>query len=257
MKYKVTYREYSRPLFIFNCGGSQDARASFVGNTFFSKETGTYFNQSSFAKAIQTENAIIVLDELTRISHDGLNILIPVVDPTQRYLRLDEAENTPVIPVAESVSFIATANIGSEYTATRVLDKAMSARFPVKIEMSPLTRDELLQLICVLYPTLKIDKASIIYNLCEIAEKTIKESKKSDSRISTIIPTGTVLNMVQLAVDGFTLNEIAEMTIYPDYPDDIDVDSERTFMRQLVEGFLPKQGAKKPLHDPTNNNIGI
>jgi len=251
MKYKVTYREYSHPLFVFNCGSSQDARAMFIGNTFFSKELGTYFNQSSFVRAIQTKNAIIVLDELTRISHDGLNILIPVVDPTQRYLRLDEAENTPVISVADGVCFIATANIGSEYTATKVLDRAMATRFPVKVEMLPLDREELIQLINVLYPSLDTKKGSLMWNLCDISHKTVNELKKEEPRLTSLIPTGAVVEMAQLVMDGFNLDEIAEMTMYPDFPDEGGADSERTYIRQIVEGYSPKKGAKNPLNDPS------
>ena len=254
-EYKVKYKKYERPLVVFNCGSSQDARAMFIGNTFFSKEKGTYFNQSSFVRAIQTKNAIIVLDELTRITHDGLNILIPVVDPTQRYLRLDESEDSPVISVADGVCFIATANIGSEYTATKVLDKAMAARFPVKVEMLPLTRDELISLISILYPNLDIKKGSPVWNICDISHKTVTELKKDEPRLTSLIPTGAVVEMAQLVSDGFTLEEVAEMTIYPDYPDDGGADSERTFIKQIVEGYLPKVGAKNPLNDPTKKVI--
>jgi len=52
-----------------------------------------------------------------------------VLDPEQHYLRLDEAVNSPTIKVAENVSFVGTANIGSEYTATRVMDRALMDRF--------------------------------------------------------------------------------------------------------------------------------
>ena len=47
-----------------------------------------------------------------------------VLDGGQRYLRLDEAEGSPIVNVAEGVTFIATANIGNEYTSTRVMDRA-------------------------------------------------------------------------------------------------------------------------------------
>ena len=45
-----------------------------------------------------------------------------VLDGGQRYLRLDEAEGSPIVDV-EGVTFIATANIGNEYTSTRVMDR--------------------------------------------------------------------------------------------------------------------------------------
>lgn len=239
------------PFFVFDLGGTQDARATLIGNTVFKKETGTIFHPSEFVKAIKTPGALILLDELTRGNHDTWNILIPVLDPTRRCLRLDETEDSAVVKV-EDVCFAGTANIGSEYTATKVLDKAMAGRFPVKVEMAPLEKTELLNLIKIKFPKLKTDKGSTIYNLCEIADKTIKEVRKDEARLSSIIPTGTVLEMAQLVEDGFCLEEIAEMTIFPDYPDDQGVDSERTYIKQMVEGYIPKVGAKNPLRDPAN-----
>ena len=242
------------PFFVFNCGGGQDARATLIGNTVFKKDTGTLFCKSQFVEAIQTKNAIVLLDELTRGSHDFWNILIPTLDSTQRYLRLDEDEHSPVIKVDDSVCFIATSNIGSEYTSTRTLDRAMAARFPVKVEMLPLNRDELLHLIKILYPGLTIDKGSPTWNICDIAHKTITELKKDEPRLSCFIPTGAVLEMAQLIEDGFTLAEIAEMAIYPDYSDEGGVESEKIFIKQIIEGYISKPGAKTPLNDPTNKN---
>jgi Holliday junction resolvasome RuvABC ATP-dependent DNA helicase subunit len=246
---KAVARVLSVPFFVFDMGGSQDARATLIGNTTFKKETGTVFHPSPFVTAIQTRGAVILLDELTRGNHDAWNILMPVLDPTRRCLRLDEKEDSAVVNV-EEVCFAATANIGSDYTATKTVDKALAARFPVKVEMCPLEKEELLNLIKVKFPNIKTSQGSTIYNLCEIADKTIRELRKDEPRLSSIIPTGSVLEMAQLVEDGFNLEEISEMTIYPDYPDDQGVDSERTFIKQLVEGYSPKKGAKNPLHDP-------
>ena len=76
-----------RPIFIFNLGSTQDARATLIGNIGFKRESGTYFASSEFVQAIQTPNAIVLLDELTRANHDAWNILMPVLDPTLRFLR--------------------------------------------------------------------------------------------------------------------------------------------------------------------------
>ncbi len=237
------------PFFAFNLGSTQDARATLIGNTTLKKDVGTVFNPSEFVRAIQTEGAIILLDELTRAHHDSWNILMPVLDPTLRFLRLDEREDSGVIKVG-NVCFAGTANIGSEYTATKVLDKAMAARFPVKVEMQPLTRGELLQLIRVVFPALAIHERSPVWNLCDIADKTVKELKKDEPRLTSLIPTGAVMEMAQLVADGFTLEEIAEMAIFPDFPDDGGADSERTYIKQIVDGYIPKTGAKIPLRDP-------
>ena len=122
---KSLVKALDRPDFYFNLGATQDPRSTLVGNVHFDKETGTFFSESQFVKAIQTENAVILLDELTRAHPDAWNILMSVLDSTQRYMRLDETSDQKEIKVANGVTFIATANIGAAYTATRVLDKAM------------------------------------------------------------------------------------------------------------------------------------
>lgn len=240
--------------FYFNMGSTQDARAMLIGNTFFKKDAGTIFASSQFVKAITTENSFILLDEITRGHHDAWNILMPVIDPTQRYLRLDETETSEVIPVAKGVTFMATANIGTEYTATKVLDKAVSARFPVKVEMEPLSKADEVKLINFNNPNATDEEKETFVSICEIAEHTRKQYKKEDGKITTFIPTGAVIEMAELVGDGFELSEIAEVAIYPDYSPDGGVDSERTYIKQLVQKYIEPPKTKNPINDPLKQN---
>ena len=114
MAAKSLVNSLDRPDFYFNMGSTQDPRATLIGNVHFDKKKGTYFSESLFVKAIQTPNAVILLDELSRAHPDAWNILMTVLDQGQRYLRLDEASGQETIPVAEGVTFVATANIGNE-----------------------------------------------------------------------------------------------------------------------------------------------
>lgn len=135
-----------RPFFYFNMGSTQDARSALIGNTHFEKDTGTIFAESTFIRAIQTPGAVILLDEISRAHHDAANIMMTVLDSLQRYLRLDERKDSAVVKVAEGVCFIGTANIGNQYTATRVMDRALMDRFSVKIEMDFLDKQSELNL---------------------------------------------------------------------------------------------------------------
>ena len=141
MAAKSLVNSLDRPDFYFNLGATQDPRATLIGNTHFDKKKGTYFSEALFVKAIQTPNAVILLDELSRAHPDAWNILMTVLDNGQRYLRLDEGEGQETINVAEGVTFVATANIGNEYTSTRVMDKALMDRFII-VEMDVLNSDE-------------------------------------------------------------------------------------------------------------------
>ena len=223
-----------RPNFYFNLGATQDPRATLIGNVHFDKSKGTYFSESLFVKAIQTPNAVILMDELTRAHPDAWNILMTVLDQGQRYLRLDEADGQNTIKVADGVCFVATANIGNEYTATRQLDKALLDRFTV-IEMDLLTDEEEHGLLAYLFPT--VDSA-MLHNVAKIAFMTRSEAATDNPRISSGVSTRTSVEIAGLLFDGFSLEESADITIYPQYDADGGVDSERTFVKQIVQKFI-------------------
>ena len=204
-----------------------------IGNTHFSKEEGTYFSEALFVKAIQTPNAVILLDELSRAHPDAWNILMTVLDAGQRYLRLDEASSQATINVADGVTFIATANIGNEYTSTRVMDKALMDRFTI-IEMDLLNKDEEADLLKYMFPLVKSDDLA---NIAGITEMTRKECSNEESRLTAPVSTRTAVEIASLLFDGFTLEEAAQITIYPQYSADGGVDSERTFVKQIVQKF--------------------
>ena len=235
MAAKSVVNALDRPDFYFNLGATQDPRATLIGNTHFNKETGTTFSEALFVKAIQTENAVILLDEMSRAHPEAHNILMTVLDEGQRYLRLDEAEGAPTVKVAKGVTFIATANIGNEYTATRVMDRALIDRFII-VEMDVLDSTEEAALLKYLYP--KLD-GKAIQGIAGIVGDTRIEIAGESPRISTHISTRASVEMAGLIYDGFTLEEAATVLIYPQYDAAGGLDSERTFVKQLVQKYIP------------------
>ena len=223
----------NRPEFYFNLGATQDPRGTLIGNTHFKKEEGTMFSESLFVKAIQTKDAIILLDEISRAHPEAWNILMTVLDSGQRYLRLDEHQDAPTIKVAEGVTFVATANIGNEYTATRAMDRALVDRFII-VEMDTLDKEQESGLLKDLHPGVTQEQAD---NIAEIASMTRKEVKGDAPRITNSISTRISVEMAGLLEDGFTLAESAEVCIYPFFDEDGGVDSERTFMKQVVQKY--------------------
>ena len=223
-----------RPDFYFNLGATQDPRATLIGNVHFEKSKGTYFSESLFVKAIQTPNAVILLDELSRAHPEAWNILMTVLDSGQRYLRLDEQDGQGTINVAEGVTFIATANIGNEYTSTRVLDKALMDRFTI-IEMDVLSNDEELGLLQYMFPNVDIE---LLDAVSQISHQTRVEASNENPRLTSGVSTRTSVEIAGLLFDGFSLPEASEITIYPQYSNDGGIDSERTFVKQLVQRFV-------------------
>ena len=234
MAAKSLVNSLDRPDFYFNLGATQDPRSTLIGNTHFEKSKGTYFSESLFVKAIRTPNAVILIDELSRAHPDAWNILMTVLDSGQRYLRLDEADGAETVDVAEGVTFVATANIGNEYTSTRVMDKALMDRFII-VEMDVLNDEEEHGLLSYMFP--HVD-SELLKSVAEISHLTRTESKSDAGKISTGISTRTSVELSGLLYDGFALDEAAEVTIYPQYADDGGVDSERTFIKQLVQKYV-------------------
>ena len=223
-----------RPDFYFNLGATQDPRATLIGNVHFDKKKGTYFSESLFVKAIQTPNAVILLDELSRAHPEAWNILMTVLDSGQRYMRLDEQDGQATINVAEGVTFIATANIGNEYTSTRVLDKALMDRFTI-IEMDVLSNEEELGLLQYMFPNVDTE---LLDAVSQISHQTRVEASNENPRLTSGVSTRTSVEIAGLLFDGFSLPEASEITIYPQYSNDGGIDSERTFVKQLVQRFV-------------------
>ena len=254
MAAKSLVNALDRPDFYFNLGATQDPRSTLIGNTHFDKKKGTYFSESLFVKAISTPNAVILLDELSRAHPDAWNILMTVLDNGQRYLRLDEADGSETVKVAEGVTFVATANIGNEYTSTRVMDKALMDRFII-VEMDVLTDDEEHGLLTYMFP--HVD-GELLKAVAEISHLTRTESKSDAGKISNGISTRTSVELAGLLFDGFGLDEAAEVTVYPQYSDDGGVDSERTFIKQLVQKYI-SDGSSDDLFNEDeieSNNVG-
>jgi len=233
MAAKSVVNSLDRPDFYFNLGATQDPRSTLIGNTHFDTTKGTYFSKSLFVEAIQTPNAVILLDELSRAHPDAWNILMTVLDYGQRYLRLDEQSGSDTIKVADGVTFVATANIGNEYTSTRVMDKALMDRFTI-VEMDVLSEADENSLLNYMFPN--VDSV-VLGNVAKIANLTRVESSSDTARITSGISTRTTVELCGLLYDGFSLKEAAEVSIYPQYDSTGGVDSERTFVKQIVQKF--------------------
>lgn len=224
----------NRPFFYFNLGATQDPRATLIGNTHF-KAGETIFDESAFIKAIQTDNAVILLDELSRAHPEAWNILMTVLDEGQRYLRLDENIDSPIVNVAPGVSFIATANIGTEYTSTRVLDRALMDRFEI-IEVDILTLSQEEDLLSKRFGT-QVSPA-LIHSVADIADATRKEWRAEEGKLSTMISTRMTVRVCELLADGFTLSEATEVAVIPFFDASGGADSERTFVKQIIQKHM-------------------
>ena len=233
-------KQLDKKIFYFNLGSTQDVRSAIIGNTYF--KDGTYFEESAFVTALKTPNTIILLDEISRANPEAWNILMPVLDANISKLRLDEKENSPVIDVADGVSFISTANIGFEYTSARMLDRALVDRFSI-VEMDTLDKEQEMKLLAMKYSKLnpQVNEA-----LCDISFRIRMECERENSKLSSTLSTRTLIEAAEMSIDDFSIDEIAELIFYPQYPEEGGTDSERIYVRQLVQKYIQK-GTKENL----------
>ena len=227
-------RVMDRPFFYFNLGATQDPRSTLIGNTHFNKETGTYFAQSTFVKAIQTEGAVILLDELSRAHPEAWNILMTVLDESQRYLRIDESPDTEVVKVADGVSFLATSNEGIQYTSTRKVDFALADRFAI-LEMDILSKLQQQSLIRHACP--KIDDKTVEI-LTSIYDQINTELATNNGKIQTRMSTRSMIRAARHICDGFSINEALDLCIYPYFDGEGGLDSERTFVQIIAQKYV-------------------
>lgn len=226
MVYKIA-EMLGRPVHYVNLGSTQDARTSLLGSMHYNKENGTYFKKSEFINAIQQPNTIILMDELSRANFEAKNILLPALDTNLRTLTIEETNE--VIEIDPTVTFFATANIGSKYSATRMIDRAMLDRFYLT-EVETLSSEENRELLNNKFP-LNIDENT---KLAKIFDKVNSEYRDEESMISQFLSTRVLIEAASLAQDGFTVNEIKEQLVLPLFEGG-NFESERSYVNQIFE----------------------
>jgi hypothetical protein len=80
--------------------------------------------------------------------------------------------------------------------------------------------------------------SAVLKSVAEIAYATRTESKSETGRVSSGVSTRTSVEMAGLMYDGFGLDEAAEVCVYPQYSEDGGMESERTYIKQLVQKYV-------------------
>jgi hypothetical protein len=115
----------------------------------------------------------------------------------------------------------------------------MLDRFASVVEMEPLSKDDENALLTMTYPEVNPEHITAI---AEIADHTRQQVKSEDPKVTTSISSRITVEMAGLLNDGFSLAETAEACIYPFFSNAGGNDSERTYMKQLVQKYLPVTG---------------
>jgi len=207
-----------------------DPRTSLVGTTQFDPQSGTYFVNSRFVKAIHTPNTLVLLDELNRAENDVTNVLLSLLDG-QRTLSIDESGLTPVVNVATGVCFFATLNVGNgHYAGTKPLEPALRDRFGTIFTMDHLPKDREANL---LIRRERISAADA-HLLVKIADSQRQLFKNGDFSVS-------ISTRMLIATAGkaqfMPIQEAIRYSILGHFSESGGESSDRTRMRQLLQKF--------------------
>jgi MoxR-like ATPase len=150
---------------------------------------------------------VILLDELSRAPLMTNNILFPCLDVRRQLpVEIADSHHDRVIKVHPECTFIATANIGSEYSGTNEIDAALLNRFlPLQLDYLPANIEQE-----ILTIRTKIDSQSAAEVVARF--NTIRMAY-NENRISKTVSTRELIACGELIADGFTVNEALDFVV--------------------------------------------
>ena len=208
---------------IYDMGAMHDPIAGLLGVHRLEKGESV-FDYAKFVQDVQ-KPGIIVLDELNRAPQGAMNILYPCLD-RRRMLPVEVASSKVArfVPVHPQCVFIATANVGAEYTGTNTIDKALLNRFFL-VEM-PYLKPNIESLLLTKRTGIDIETAKII---AKIANELRSHNK--NGKISQSVSTRETIMIGELISDGWTALDAMKACILPLYDE-----GDRDFVLKLILG---------------------
>jgi len=207
---KEVCKRMKKKLYIFDMGSMIDPISSLLGVHRLVKG-GSVFDYAKFTKVIQ-EPCVILFDELSRASLASMNILFPCLDD-RRTLSVEIAGSEDIrdIKVHPEVTFMATANVGIEYSGTNSMDRALVNRFfPLELGCIPNTEETE-----VLIKRTGVDKESSKL-IVKVADN-IRSLCTNKQEISTSLSIRETLMVAKLVSDGWDLGKAMELIYLPLY----------------------------------------
>lgn len=194
---------------IYDMGSMQDPLTDLLGS--HRLENGSsVFDYAKFVEDVQNPG-VILLDELSRAPLMTNNILFPCLDSRRQLpIEIADSHHDRIVKVHPECTFIATANIGSEYSGTNEIDAALLNRFlPLQLDYLPANIE-----VEILKIRTHIDDNSAI----EVVSKFNRiRSAYKDSQISKSVSTRELIACGELIHDGFSISESIDFVVCQKY----------------------------------------
>lgn len=206
---KVLCDKLGLKLHIFDMGSMMDPISSLLG-VHRLEAGGSIFDYAKFTQVIQ-EPCVILLDELSRAPQSAMNILFPCLDD-RRSLSIEIACGKGIreIKIHPEVTFIATANVGAEYSGTNSMDRALVNRF-FTLELGYIPAKEESAVLSKRTGISKADSDMIVKVAGNIRNLASKQEVSSSPSIRE------TLMVAELVADGWTLGQAMQMVYLPLY----------------------------------------
>ena len=193
---------------VYDMGSMYDPVAGLLGVHRLQKGGVSVFDYAKFTRDI-SKPGVVLLDELSRAPVTTNNILFPCLDSRRKLpVEIAGGEDLREIEVHSECCFIATANVGVEYTGTMSMDRALVGRFfPIELSyMPPEQENKVLVKRC----GISISDAT---NIVKVANSLRNMYNKQE--ISSSISTRETLMVGDLVADGWDLVCAMELVLLP------------------------------------------
>lgn len=228
---KILCQRAGIPCTIIPLGNITEPSEQLVGKMDLATATETRFDWAEFALAIQRPG-VVLLDEINRMPRNGSNLLLSVLDDTRALPAFGaKGSDTRMIPVHPDCMFVATANIGEEFTGTDELDEALRTRF-MPLEMDYLDQKSEIEILCTRTGITREDAT----NICMVANE-IREAKRQNTTLSHDISTRETLRCAKYVKGGWSVRDAIEVNFLPIFQkgtSDKDPDSERGLVYAII-----------------------
>lgn len=196
------------PCHVYDMGSMYDPVSGLLGVHRLQEGGVSTFDYAKFTEDI-SKPGVILLDELSRAPVTTNNILFPCLDSRRQLpVEIANSEGDRAIMVHEDCCFFATANVGSEYTGTMSLDRALVNRFfPLELDYLPKDKEE--QLVIKRCGVSLSDARHIVGVASSV------RNIYSRQEISCSLSTRETLMACELVADGWSVLSAMELVFLP------------------------------------------
>lgn len=196
------------PCHVYDMGSMYDPVAGLLGVHRLQEGGVSIFDYAKFTYDI-AKPGVILLDELSRAPVTTNNILFPCLD-SRRTLPVEIAggEDLRSVKVHKDCCFIATANVGAEYTGTMSMDRALVGRFfPLELDYMP--KDQEVKVLVKRCGVSALDAKHIV----AVANNIRSLYRKQE--LSCSLSTRETIMAAELVADGWTTLRAMELVFLP------------------------------------------